>query len=57
MIQRSWPFQGVTFMAFGNGAADIFAAMASVLGSGQPKVGLAVGGLVGMINLDCRGMR
>jgi Ca2+/Na+ antiporter len=44
-------------MAFGNGAPDIFSSMASVLSVDEPKVGLAIGGLVGMLqyfaNLEC----
>ncbi len=39
--------QGVTFMAFGNGAPDIFSSLASVLSTSQPKAGLAIGALVG----------
>ncbi|CAJ0580700.1 unnamed protein product, partial [Mesorhabditis spiculigera] len=38
---------GVTFMAFGNGAPDIFGAIASVLGTPKPKAGFAVGELLG----------
>ncbi len=34
-------------MAFGNGAPDIFAAIASVLSTNKPKLGLALGGLLG----------
>lgn len=41
-------FQGVTFLAFGNGAPDIFGAIASVLSSPRPKADLALGGLIGM---------
>ncbi|CAJ0941493.1 unnamed protein product, partial [Mesorhabditis belari] len=38
---------GVTFMAFGNGAPDIFGAIASVLSTPKPKAGFAVGELLG----------
>ncbi|KIH49673.1 Sodium/calcium exchanger protein, partial [Ancylostoma duodenale] len=38
---------GVTFMAFGNGAPDIFGSIASVLSSPKPKAGLALGELFG----------
>ncbi|GMR30666.1 hypothetical protein PMAYCL1PPCAC_00861 [Pristionchus mayeri] len=38
---------GVTFLAFGNGAPDIFGAIASVLGAPQPKADLALGSLLG----------
>ncbi|GMS89324.1 hypothetical protein PENTCL1PPCAC_11499 [Pristionchus entomophagus] len=38
---------GVTFMAFGNGAPDIFASIASVLSSPRPKADLALGALIG----------
>ncbi|ETN80128.1 hypothetical protein NECAME_09400 [Necator americanus] len=37
--------KGVTFMAFGNGAPDIFGSIASVLSSPKPKAGLALGEL------------
>ncbi|VDL65679.1 unnamed protein product [Nippostrongylus brasiliensis] len=39
--------KGVTFMAFGNGAPDIFGSIASVLSSPKPKAGLALGELFG----------
>ncbi|VDK48360.1 unnamed protein product [Cylicostephanus goldi] len=39
--------KGVTFMAFGNGAPDIFNSIASVLNSPKPKAGIALGGLLG----------
>ncbi|KAE9417030.1 hypothetical protein Angca_003158 [Angiostrongylus cantonensis] len=38
---------GATFLAFGNGAPDIFGAIASVLSSPKPKAGLALGELLG----------
>uniref|UniRef100_A0A8R1EWC0 Na_Ca_ex domain-containing protein n=2 Tax=Caenorhabditis japonica TaxID=281687 RepID=A0A8R1EWC0_CAEJA len=38
---------GVTFMAFGNGAPDVFGAIASVLSSPTPKADLALGELFG----------
>ncbi|VDM57696.1 unnamed protein product [Angiostrongylus costaricensis] len=38
---------GATFLAFGNGAPDIFGAVASVLSSPKPKAGLALGELLG----------
>lgn len=40
---------GVTFMAFGNGAPDIFNSLASILSSKNPKAGLALGELLGAI--------
>ena len=39
--------KGVTFLAFGNGAPDIFGSIASVLSSPSPKAGLALGELLG----------
>ncbi|CAD6199662.1 unnamed protein product [Caenorhabditis auriculariae] len=38
---------GVTLMAFGNGAPDVFGSIASVLNSPQPKADLALGQLFG----------
>ncbi|GMR30667.1 hypothetical protein PMAYCL1PPCAC_00862 [Pristionchus mayeri] len=38
---------GVTFLAFGTDAPDIFGSIASVLGATQPKADLALGGLLG----------
>ncbi|EFP09334.1 CRE-NCX-7 protein [Caenorhabditis remanei] len=38
---------GVTFMAFGNGAPDVFGSIASVLSSPTPKADLALGELFG----------
>ncbi|CAB3402464.1 unnamed protein product [Caenorhabditis bovis] len=38
---------GVTFMAFGNGAPDVFGSVASVLSSPIPKADLALGELLG----------
>ena len=46
-MKRRRPIQGVTFLAFGNGAPDIFGAIASVLSSPSPKAGLALGELLG----------
>ncbi|KAK6053306.1 hypothetical protein COOONC_09189 [Cooperia oncophora] len=43
--------RGVTFMAFGNGAPDIFGSIASVLSSPKPKAGLALGELLGYLGL------
>uniref|UniRef100_A0A0N5CB02 Sodium/potassium/calcium exchanger 6 n=1 Tax=Strongyloides papillosus TaxID=174720 RepID=A0A0N5CB02_STREA len=40
---------GVTFMAFGNGAPDVFNSLASILSSQSPKAGLALGELLGAI--------
>ena len=38
---------GVTLLAFGNGAPDIFSSLASVTGTTTPKPGLAIGALLG----------
>ncbi|KAI6176964.1 hypothetical protein M3Y97_00855800 [Aphelenchoides bicaudatus] len=38
---------GVTFMAFGNGAPDIFSSIASVISTKKPKASLAVAELLG----------
>uniref|UniRef100_A0A914E5D3 Sodium/calcium exchanger membrane region domain-containing protein n=1 Tax=Acrobeloides nanus TaxID=290746 RepID=A0A914E5D3_9BILA len=38
---------GVTFMAFGNGAPDVFTSLASALSTNQPKAGLSIGELLG----------
>eukprot|EP00080_Pristionchus_pacificus_P019993 PDM80013.1 G protein-coupled receptor [Pristionchus pacificus] len=38
---------GVTFMAFGNGAPDVFTSLASVVTSPTPRADLALGGLLG----------
>ncbi|KAI6176256.1 putative sodium/calcium exchanger 7 (Na(+)/Ca(2+)-exchange protein 7) [Aphelenchoides bicaudatus] len=38
---------GVTFMAFGNGAADIFGMLVEVVASDVPKANLAIGQLLG----------
>ncbi|GMS92129.1 hypothetical protein PENTCL1PPCAC_14304 [Pristionchus entomophagus] len=46
-LNMSESVAGVTFLAFGNGAPDIFGAIASVLSSPQPKADLALGGLIG----------
>lgn len=40
-------FQGVTFLAFGNGAPDIFSAIAAVGSATGGDVGLAFGALFG----------
>ena len=37
----------ITFLAFGNGAPDIFASLASVLNTKSPSAGLAFGALLG----------
>ncbi|KAF8370419.1 ncx-7 [Pristionchus pacificus] len=46
-LKMSESVAGVTFLAFGNGAPDIFGAIASVLSSPRPKADLALGGLIG----------
>lgn len=46
-LKISESIAGVTFMAFGNGAPDIFGSIASVLSSPKPKAGLALGELFG----------
>ncbi|VDM65758.1 unnamed protein product [Strongylus vulgaris] len=46
-LKISESIAGVTFMAFGNGAPDIFGSIASVLSSPKPKAGLALGELLG----------
>uniref|UniRef100_A0AC34QH18 Sodium/calcium exchanger membrane region domain-containing protein n=1 Tax=Panagrolaimus sp. JU765 TaxID=591449 RepID=A0AC34QH18_9BILA len=46
-LKISQSVAGVTFMAFGNGAPDIFSTIASVLNTKQPKAGLAIGDLLG----------
>ncbi|GMT23220.1 hypothetical protein PFISCL1PPCAC_14517, partial [Pristionchus fissidentatus] len=38
---------GVTFMAFGNGAPDVFSSLASVVSSPMPRADLALGTLLG----------
>uniref|UniRef100_A0A1I7XQ20 Na_Ca_ex domain-containing protein n=1 Tax=Heterorhabditis bacteriophora TaxID=37862 RepID=A0A1I7XQ20_HETBA len=45
-LKISESIAGVTFMAFGNGAPDIFGSIASVLSSPMPKAGLALGELL-----------
>ena len=40
--------QGVTFLAFGNGAPDIFSAIAAINSAKNGNAGLAVGALFGM---------
>ncbi|PIO62173.1 hypothetical protein TELCIR_16281, partial [Teladorsagia circumcincta] len=45
-LKISESIAGVTFMAFGNGAPDIFGSIASVLSSPKPKAGLALGELL-----------
>ncbi|VDK68495.1 unnamed protein product, partial [Cylicostephanus goldi] len=46
-LKISESIAGVTFMAFGNGAPDIFGSIASVLSSPKPKAGFALGELLG----------
>ncbi|KAK6741854.1 hypothetical protein RB195_009618 [Necator americanus] len=48
-LKISESIAGVTFMAFGNGAPDIFGSIASVLSSPKPKAGLALGELFGVM--------
>ncbi|GMS93449.1 hypothetical protein PENTCL1PPCAC_15624, partial [Pristionchus entomophagus] len=38
---------GVTFMAFGNGAPDVFTSLASVVSSPSPRADLALGSILG----------
>lgn len=47
----STTFQGVTFLAFGNGAPDIFSSIASVLSAPKPRAELALGSLLGAVLL------
>ncbi|KAE9547568.1 hypothetical protein FO519_009218 [Halicephalobus sp. NKZ332] len=46
-LKISQSVAGITFMAFGNGAPDIFSTIASVLNTKHPKAGLAIGELLG----------
>ena len=46
-LKISQSLAGITLMAFGNGAPDIFSTIASVLNTKRPKAGLAVGDLLG----------
>lgn len=46
-LKISQSVAGITFMAFGNGAPDIFSTIASVLNTKRPKAGLAIGELLG----------
>ena len=41
--------KGVTFLAFGNGAPDIFSAIAAIGNAKNGDAGLAFGALLGMI--------
>ena len=41
--------KGVTFLAFGNGAPDIFSAIAAIGNAKNGDTGLAFGALLGMI--------
>uniref|UniRef100_A0A914ZFY0 Sodium/calcium exchanger membrane region domain-containing protein n=1 Tax=Panagrolaimus superbus TaxID=310955 RepID=A0A914ZFY0_9BILA len=46
-LKISQSLAGITLMAFGNGAPDIFSTIASVLNTKRPKAGLAIGDLLG----------
>uniref|UniRef100_A0A7E4VGV2 Sodium/potassium/calcium exchanger 6 n=1 Tax=Panagrellus redivivus TaxID=6233 RepID=A0A7E4VGV2_PANRE len=46
-LKISQSVAGVTFLAFGNGAPDIFSTLASILNTDSPKAGLAIGDLLG----------
>lgn len=47
-----WPcVQGVTFLAFGNGAPDIFSAIAAIGNAKNGEAGLAFGALFGLFCL------
>ncbi|KAK0423780.1 hypothetical protein QR680_008327 [Steinernema hermaphroditum] len=46
-LKISHNIAGITFMAFGNGAPDIFSSLAAVNSVKRPKAGLAVGELLG----------
>lgn len=49
VTDKTYPiiFQGVTFLAFGNGAPDVFGSIASVITSPKPKADLAIGDILG----------
>ena len=46
-LNNPWQFKGVTLLAFGNGAPDVFSAIAAVRSSQDGDVGLALGALLG----------
>ncbi|PAV57259.1 hypothetical protein WR25_04691 isoform B [Diploscapter pachys] len=46
-LKISESIAGVTFLAFGNGAPDVFGSIASVLSAEKPKADLALGDLLG----------
>ncbi|CAB3397030.1 unnamed protein product [Caenorhabditis bovis] len=46
-LRMSESIAGVTFLAFGNGAPDVFGSIASVIASPKPKADLAIGDILG----------
>uniref|UniRef100_A0A8R1DID6 Sodium/calcium exchanger membrane region domain-containing protein n=1 Tax=Caenorhabditis japonica TaxID=281687 RepID=A0A8R1DID6_CAEJA len=46
-LKISESIAGVTFLAFGNGAPDVFGSIASVITSPKPKADLAIGDILG----------
>ncbi|CAI4229079.1 unnamed protein product [Auanema sp. JU1783] len=46
-LKISESIAGVTFLAFGNGAPDVFSSIASVLSTSKPQANLALGELLG----------
>ena len=46
-------FKGVTLLAFGNGAPDVFSAIAAVENAKMGDIGLALGALLGMYSRTC----
>lgn len=46
--------QGVTFLAFGNGAPDIFSAIAAIGNAKNGDAGLAIGALFGKLFICMR---
>ena len=47
------PIEGVTFLAFGNGAPDIFSAIAAIGNAKNGDAGLAFGALFGKMMSRC----
>ena len=45
-------FEGVTFLAFGNGAPDVFSAIAAIGSAKSGDAGLAIGALFGKIGSE-----